>query len=64
MLNSALKVVATGPFMFGKSTFIHALLGQEVLPARLKTTNILEIKYGETPRAIFSLCQKASSKCL
>lgn len=50
---STFKVAVIGPFMSGKSTLIDTLLGQEILPVQLKTTNILEIKYGETPKVVF-----------
>ena len=48
------KILVIGNFKNGKSTFINALLGQEILPAYpLPTTAInIETKYGEKPRAV------------
>ena len=48
------KIMVMGNFKNGKSTFINALLGQEILPAyAVPTTAIInEIKYGEKPKAI------------
>jgi GTPase SAR1 family protein len=47
------KVMVLGRFKTGKSTFINALLGEEVLPAAAVpcTAVINEIKYGETRKA-------------
>ena len=52
--SDAFKIMVMGNFKNGKSTFINALLGSEVLPAyAVPTTAIInEIKYGEEPRAI------------
>ena len=48
------KIMVMGNFKNGKSTFINALLGQEILPAyAVPTTAIInEIKYGEKPKAV------------
>lgn len=48
------KVLVMGEFKRGKSTFINALLGEEVLPAySTPTTAIInEVKWGERPRAV------------
>lgn len=48
------KVVIMGQFRVGKSTFINALLGQEVLPAyAIPTTAIInEVKYGNEKKAL------------
>lgn len=48
------KVLVVGEFKRGKSTFINALLGEEVLPAFATpcTAVINEIKYSETKRAV------------
>lgn len=48
------KIMVAGTFKTGKSTFINALLGEEVLPAFATpcTAIINEIKYGEKPRAV------------
>jgi GTPase SAR1 family protein len=48
------KVLVLGEFKRGKSTFINALLGEEILPSYAKpcTAIINEIKWGETRRAL------------
>lgn len=48
------KVLVIGSFKNGKSSFINALLGEEILPAYSTpcTAVINEIKYGEKPKAI------------
>lgn len=50
----AFKVVIMGQFRVGKSTFINALLGQEILPAyAIPTTAIInEVKYGTEKKAL------------
>lgn len=52
--NEAFKVQILGTFKNGKSTFINALLGEEVLPAyALPCTAIVnEVKWGEEKRAV------------
>lgn len=54
MSSESFKIMVMGNFKNGKSTFINALLGQEVLPAyAVPTTAIInEVKYGDVPRAI------------
>ena len=46
------KIVVVGEFSRGKSTFINALLGKKILPAKTNptTTTINRITYGDTPR--------------
>lgn len=53
------KVLVVGEFKRGKSTFINALLGQEILPSYAKpcTAIINEIKWGETHRAVLHFNQ-------
>lgn len=48
------KVLVLGEFKRGKSTFINALLGDEILPAYAKpcTAIINEVKWGDTPKAL------------
>lgn len=48
------KIMVTGTFKNGKSTFINALMGEEILPAyALPTTAIInEVKYGTEKRAM------------
>lgn len=50
----AFKVLILGQFKVGKSTFINALLGQEVLPAYATpcTAIINEVKYGNEKKAL------------
>jgi len=54
------KVLVVGEFKRGKSTFINALLGEEVLPSHAKpcTAIINEIKWGKTPRSLLHFKQK------
>ncbi len=48
------KVLVVGEFKRGKSTFINALLGEEILPSYAKPTTAIinEVKWGETRRAV------------
>lgn len=48
------KIQIVGTFKNGKSTFINALLGEKILPARILpcTAVINEVKYGDTKRAV------------
>lgn len=52
--NDTFKIMVTGTFSNGKSTFINALLGEEILPAYvLPTTAVInEVKYGTQKKAI------------
>lgn len=52
--SDSFKVMVTGTFKNGKSTFINALLGEEVLPAyALPCTAVInEVKYGTEKRAL------------
>ena len=52
--NDTFKIMVTGTFKNGKSTFINALLGEELLPAyALPCTAVInEVKYGEKKKAI------------
>ena len=54
------KVVVVGEFSRGKSTFINALLGQKVLPAKTNptTTTINRIVYGDSPRYLLHFRQQ------
>lgn len=54
--NDTFRIQIVGTFKNGKSTFINALLGKDVLPTRALpcTAVINEIKYGETPKAILN----------
>lgn len=53
------KVLVLGEFKRGKSTFINALLGDEILPAYAKpcTAIINEVKWGDTPKALLHFCK-------
>ena len=48
------KVLVVGEFKRGKSTFINAMLGDEILPAYAKpcTAIINEVKWGDEPQAL------------
>ncbi|MCH5185009.1 MAG: dynamin family protein [Oscillospiraceae bacterium] len=52
--NDTFKIMVTGTFKNGKSTFINALLGEEILPAyALPCTAVInEVKYGTKKKAI------------
>lgn len=52
--NDSFKIQVVGTFKNGKSTFINALLGEQVLPAyALPCTAVInEIKYGEKKKAV------------
>ncbi|NUM34523.1 MAG: dynamin family protein [Candidatus Brocadiae bacterium] len=52
--NDTFKVMVLGEFKRGKSTFVNALLGENILPAKMPpcTAVITEVKYGESPKAI------------
>lgn len=54
ILNENLHVVVLGSFKRGKSTFINALLGEEILPSYATpcTAVINEVKWGETKKAV------------
>jgi hypothetical protein len=54
LLSDAFRVLVIGEFKRGKSTFINALLGQEILPSHAVpcTAIINEVKWGEKPRAL------------
>ena len=54
------KVLILGEFNTGKSTFINALLGQEILPsyATPATAIINEIKWGDEPQALLHFHEK------
>jgi predicted GTPase len=57
LLTDDFKVLVLGEFKTGKSTFINALLGAEVLPAYATPTTAIinEIKWGEERRALLHL---------
>lgn len=64
-LNSdTFRVLVIGEFKRGKSTFVNALLGEEILPAyTIPCTAIInEIKYGEKKRAILHFNDLARTK--
>jgi flagellar biosynthesis chaperone FliJ/GTPase SAR1 family protein len=54
LLSDAFRLMVVGEFKRGKSTLINALLGQDVLPAKIApcTAVITELKHGETARAV------------
>lgn len=54
------KIMVTGTFKNGKSTFINALIGEEILPAYARpcTAVINEVKYGTEKRAVLYFREK------
>jgi ribosome biogenesis GTPase A len=50
LVNPNFVIAVLAPFNFGKSTLINALLGKEIMPAKMvRTTGIvIRIKYGKT----------------
>lgn len=52
-LGTEYRVVLLGRYSTGKSTFLNALLGRELLPSRPTPTNrtFVEIRHGEHPKA-------------
>lgn len=52
--NDTFKIMVTGTFKNGKSTFINALIGEEILPAyALPCTAVInEVKYGTEKKAV------------
>lgn len=64
LLEDRFKVVVVGEFSRGKSTFINALLGKRILPAKTNptTTTINRIRYGETPRYLLHFRQQKEAK--
>ena len=53
-VNGAFRVIVVGSFSRGKSTMINAVLGDDLLPAKLApaTAVITIIRYGERPQAL------------
>lgn len=60
--NDSFKVLIVGEFKRGKSTFINAMLGQEILPAYSTpcTAIINEVKWGEPPKALLHYLQTST----
>jgi hypothetical protein len=56
----AFRLLVLGEFKRGKSTLINAMLGQDVLPARVApcTAIVTEVKYADTPRAVLHFTEK------
>lgn len=54
--NDSFKIQIVGTFKNGKSAFINALLGEDILPTKALpcTAVINEIKYGETKKAVIN----------
>lgn len=52
--DNTFKMMVMGSFACGKSTFINALLGEEVLPIQpfIQTFTVKEVKYGEKVEAV------------
>ena len=64
--SDAFKIQIVGTFKNGKSTFINALLGEDILPTRVLpcTAVINEIKYGEEKRAVLHFRNPLPEKLL
>lgn len=62
--SDSFKVLVLGEFKRGKSTFINAMLGSEILPAYAKpcTAIINEVKWGEPRRALLHPAKVEGSK--
>lgn len=56
--SDSFKIMVTGTFKNGKSTFINSLIGEEILPAyALPCTAVInEVKYGTEKKAILHFC--------
>lgn len=64
--NDSFKIQIVGTFKNGKSTFINALLGEDILPTQALpcTAVINEIKYGEVKRAVLHFRNPLPNKLL
>lgn len=56
--NDSFKIQIVGTFKNGKSTFINALLGEDILPSKALpcTAVINEVKYGSEKSAVLTFC--------
>jgi hypothetical protein len=57
LVNPNFVIAVLAPFNFGKSTLINALLGKEIMPAKMVRTTgtVIRIKYGKTLTATIIL---------
>lgn len=64
--SDSFKIQIVGTFKNGKSTFINALLGEDILPTRVLpcTAVVNEIKYGESKSAVLHFRNPLPSKLL
>lgn len=64
LMEDNFKLVVVGEFSRGKSTFINAMLGQKVLPAKSDptTTTINRISYGDSKKFILHYRDKTPDK--
>lgn len=64
--NDSFKIQIVGTFNNGKSTFINALLGENILPTRALpcTAVVNEIKYGEQKRAVLHFVNPLPEKLI
>lgn len=64
--NDSFKIQIVGTFKNGKSTFINALLGEDILPTQALpcTAVINEIKYGTEKRAVLHFCNPLPGRLL
>lgn len=64
LAEDSFKIVVVGEFSRGKSTFLNAMMGKRILPARTAptTTIINDIVYGEQPRYLLHYRGSESEK--
>ena len=57
LVNPNFRIAVLAPFNFGKSTLINAILGREIMPAKMVRTTgtVISIKYGETLTTLITL---------
>ncbi|WP_016953810.1 dynamin family protein [Anabaena sp. PCC 7108] len=57
LVNPDFRIAVLAPFNFGKSTLINAMLGREIMPAKMVRTTgtVISIKYGETLTTLITL---------
>lgn len=66
VLQDTFKVLVLGEFKTGKSTFINALLGAEILPSYATPTTAIinEVKWGDTKRAVLHFLEEDNKRPL
>lgn len=60
LLQDAFRLMIVGEFKRGKSTLVNAMLGKDVLPARVApcTAIITEVRYADAPKAVLHFHDK------